>query len=478
MPDGDTGTNLYLTFDGAVDRTLTAAAEVTTADALLTAFARNLLWTARGNSGVILSQLARGLAEGCAGAGRIDGRVLAGGLGRSAHRAREAVTDPQEGTILTVAGAMADAATEAAEAFAGPHPVGEPEGTVPVHVVALAAVDAARAALERTPEQLEVLARAGVVDAGGAGLVVLLECLERVCAGQHAPTPGDERPRLRPPLPSAALSAVLGGTRPVPVDPDAPPVPEYEVMYLLRDSDDDAVDRLRDRLVELGDSVLVVGGDGEWNVHAHVDDAGAAVEAGIDAGRPHRVRITRLPDAVQAAGAHDDRHGGHADAPHAVHGAGHRRPGVDGVGASDGVHGVAIVACAAGPGLAALFEEAGAVVVPSGPGRRASTGGLIDAIREQHARGASGVVVLPNDGDTLLAAAAAVRAVADEGIDAHLVHVRGGRPGHRRARRARAAGHAARERARHAGGGVRDAPRRGHGRRPGRADERRPLRAR
>ncbi|MBW8729803.1 MAG: DAK2 domain fusion protein YloV, partial [Terrabacter sp.] len=98
-------------------------------------------------------------------------------------------------------------------------------------------------------------------------------------------------------------------------------------------------------------------------------------------------------------------------------------PPGDGAGTS-AVGGAAIVACAAGVGLEGLFEDAGAVVVRSGPGRRASTGGLIDAIRQQHARGASGVVVLPNDGDTLLAAAAAVRAVADDGIEAHLVHVR------------------------------------------------------
>lgn len=148
--------------------------------------------------------------------------------------------------------------------------------------------------------------------------------------------------------------------------------------------------------------MLVVGGDGEWNVHAHVDDAGAAVEAGIEAGRPHRVRITRLTDD---------------------HGHGTRAPGRDGPGVA-ATGGAAIVACAAGVGLEALFEDAGAVVVRSGPGRRASTGGLIDAIRQQHVRGASGVVVLPNDGDTLLAAAAAVRAVADDGIEAHLVHVR------------------------------------------------------
>src|SRR6478752_609194 len=117
VPDGDTGTNLYLTFDGAVERTL-ATADVTTADELLSVFAKHLLWTARGNSGVILSQLARGLAEGCAGAARIDGRILAAGLRHAAVRARQAVTDPKEGTILTVASAMAEAAERAAHQVA------------------------------------------------------------------------------------------------------------------------------------------------------------------------------------------------------------------------------------------------------------------------------------------------------------------------------------------------------------------------
>ena len=412
VPDGDTGTNLYLTFDGAVERTL-ATADVTTADALLAVFARHLLWTARGNSGVILSQLARGLAEGCAGVAEIDGRVLADGLQHAEQRARQAVTDPKEGTILTVARAMAEAAAHAAGSLTpGPYAVSDDgrdldagvpaagEGPVSVHVVALAALESARVALEHTPEQLEVLARAGVVDAGGAGLVVLLECLERVCAGQRARSgadASDRRSRLRPDPQSAALSAA----RP-PGGVEVEGIPEFEVMYLLRDSDDAAVDALRTRLVELGDSVLVVGGDGEWNVHAHVDDAGAAVEAGIEAGRPHRVRITRLTDE---------------------HGHDTRVPRGDRAG-TWAAGGAAIVACAAGVGLEGLFEDAGAVVVRSGPGRRASTGGLIDAIRTQHARGASGVVVLPNDGDTLLAAAAAVRAVADDGIEAHHVHVR------------------------------------------------------
>jgi len=396
VPDGDTGTNLYLTFDGAVERTL-GAEEPESAGALLATFARHLLWTARGNSGVILSQLARGLAEGCESAEQIDGAVLAGGLRRAAERAQQAVTDPKEGTILTVARAMADAAEQAAEGHASP---------VPVHVVATGALEAAREALAATPQQLEVLARAGVVDAGGAGLVVLLEALERVCSGQRgrpSPDASDRRHRLRPGRSHPVLGPGPDDARP------AEDLPDYEVMYLLADSDDTAVDTLRERLLGLGDSVLVVGGDGEWNVHAHVHDAGAAVEAGIEAGRPHRLRITRLVDA----------HPGHDHASGS-------RPGRTAAAAAEARTRAAsgIVACAAGAGLESLFEDAGAVVVRSGPGRRASTGGLIDAIRAQHARGAGGIVVLPNDGDTLLAAAAAARAVADDGIEAHLVHVR------------------------------------------------------
>jgi DAK2 domain fusion protein YloV len=402
VPDGDTGTNLYLTFDGAVERTL-AEGGAATADALLAIFARHLLWTARGNSGVILSQLARGLAEGCAGAAEIDGRVLASGLRRAEQRAREAVTDPKEGTILTVARAMADGAS-AAE----PSAEGAADGIPTVYAVSVGALEASRIALEHTPEQLEVLARAGVVDAGGAGLVVLLESLERVCAGQRARShlgDSERRSRFRPSPRSAALSAALGAVHAPGSGPGdgrgEPSGPEFEVMYLLRDSDEAAVSALRDRLVELGDSVLVVGGDGEWNVHAHVDDAGAAVEAGVEAGRPHRIRITHLVEDHQLGRAV----------------AGAEAEPVERVASG-------VVACAAGAGLEALFETAGAVVVPSGPGRRASTGGLIAAIREQHALGAAGVVVLPNDGDTLLAAEAAARATADDGIESHVVHVR------------------------------------------------------
>jgi hypothetical protein len=185
--------------------------------------------------------------------------------------------------------------------------------------------------------------------------------------------------------------------------------PAYEVMYLL-DADEAAVEALRSRLSDLGDSLVVVGGasagvaqvDGSgtpdarlWNVHVHVDDPGAAVEAGIAAGRPHQIRITHFADQVATC------------APAS-------QPPGDGVA-------VGLVACAAGPGLAALFAQAGAVVVHAGPGRRPSTGEILDAVRRTRARS---VVVLPNDPDTLAVANAAAGAAREAGIRVSILSTR------------------------------------------------------
>jgi dihydroxyacetone kinase-like predicted kinase len=157
--------------------------------------------------------------------------------------------------------------------------------------------------------------------------------------------------------------------------------PSYEVMYLL-DADDAAVEELRHTLAALGDSLVVVGGDGLWNVHVHVDDVGAAVEAGITAGRPHRIRVTHFAEQVAAARQRVSARTGRK-----------------------------VVAVAAGPGLAELFASAGAVVVTGGPGQRPSTGQLLEAIT---ACGAAEVVVLPNDGDTVRAAEIAARTAEAE----------------------------------------------------------------
>jgi dihydroxyacetone kinase-like predicted kinase len=157
-------------------------------------------------------------------------------------------------------------------------------------------------------------------------------------------------------------------------------------MYLLEQTDGERVRVLRDALDELGDSVLVVGGPQVWNVHAHVDDPGAAIEAGLAAGRPRRIAVTHFAaTAVPVAGQ------------------------------------VAVVACAAGPGLQEAFAAAGVAVVADEPDRRVSASRLLDAVREA---ASSSVLLLPDDAESLLAAEAAASAAGADGLDAHVVRAR------------------------------------------------------
>jgi uncharacterized protein len=372
VPDGDTGTNLYLTFEAAREAMLEADARSLATS--LAVFTRGALLGARGNSGVILSQLLRAGAEQLLrGDPRDPGRLLAESLTRSADAAYDAVGTPVEGTILTVARAAATAATQAVDTAPA-------EPAARMGAVIRAAATAAREALARTPEQLDILARAGVVDAGGRGLCVILDAAEQALTGR--------RPLGAVPPRAEHLPVPAAGTGDL-----SPDGPGYEVMFLL-DADDDSVPPMRERLGPLGDSLVVVGGDGLWNVHVHVDDVGAAIEAGIEAGRPYRIQVTHF--AQQLARQSDRRGGG--------------RVGSRG-----------LVAVAAGLGLSTLFHEAGAVVVPGRPGRRCSTGEILTAIRATHAEE---VVVFPNDGDTIGVAEAAARAARDEGIRTAVVPTR------------------------------------------------------
>jgi fatty acid kinase len=358
VPDGDTGTNMYLTVTAGRDaiRGLAEADPDVDVGAALAAFARGALLGARGNSGVILSEMLGAIARRVARAApdERNAQVMTQALRCASDASYAAVGTPVEGTMLTVIRAAAEAAEQL-----------DPT-TTRARDVFVAAAAGAREALARTPEQLRVLAQAGVIDAGGRGVSVILDAAETVLTGRR---------------PVPVTSPI--GSRQIPVpQPDrsgdlTADGPAYEVMYLL-DAEDDAIASLRTTLAALGDSLVVVGGDGIWNVHVHVDDVGAAIEAGIEAGRPHRVRVTHFAEQVAEAG------------PQVPAGRSGRR----------------VVAVAAGPGLAALFEEAEAVVVLGGPGQRASTGDLHEAIV---GCGAAEVVVLPNDADTVRAAEIAAR---------------------------------------------------------------------
>jgi len=378
VPDGDTGTNLYLTLDSALDAVRgsgSAPGPAGQPDLARDAesLARATLLAARGNSGVILSQLVRGLSEVVGQeadhAGGLDGPALARALRRASDLARASVTRPVEGTILSVATAAAGAA-ETVAAGAG----------ATLYDVAGAALSAARTALDETTAQLPALARAGVVDAGAAGYVLVLESLVHVISG--ADTHGH-----RGGLGSLARPQWAPSAAPAEGGPGDEGSPAYEVMFLLADSDTGRVTALRKALDDLGDSLLVVGGPDLWNIHVHVDDVGAALEAGMEAGRPHRIRVTHLAER-----------------------SGPRRSGP--------VTPVAVVACAPGEGLADVFRASGAGVVHSAPGRRASAGQILEEIHAVHALS---VIVLPNDSDTQLAAEAAARAAADEGVEVQVV---------------------------------------------------------
>ncbi|MFJ2819601.1 DAK2 domain-containing protein [Streptomyces toxytricini] len=354
VADADTGTNLYLTAESA-DRALGAARASGLVPAVQ-AWAHGALIGARGNSGTILAQLLRGVADGLGDppGDRGPGRLLAHALTRAAQEAYQAVAHPVEGTMLTVAAAAARAAEAAAGTAAD---------------VARAAYDGARAALADTPRQLAELGRAGVVDAGGCGLVAVLGALWQALSGQEPETAAVGGPAAAPAVQQPAPCGAV----------EEPDGPAYEVLYLL-EAAEPAVARLREHLDGLGDSLVMVGGDGLWNVHVHVDDPGAAVEAGVEAGRPYRIRITHFGDE--------------------------RRRRTPAERAQR-----AVVAVVPGEGLAALCGEAGATTVLAPPGAAPDADGLAAAIRRAHARE---VVLLTGGPDQRAAAhAAAERARAD-----------------------------------------------------------------
>ncbi|WP_022926142.1 DAK2 domain-containing protein [Serinicoccus marinus] len=379
VADGDTGTNMYLTLDGALEHVRVRFESGGGTDRLregLALIARGMLLAARGNSGVILAQLTRGLADAVAPDVDVAGpREVADAFESASRSAWEALAAPVEGTILTVARAAAVGARGAVD-----------EGAQDVLVVVDAALEAAQRALARTPEQLPELRDAGVVDAGGAGLVLVVEALHAVLDERPAGADG-EVPHWWAATPGPTSGRGTTSEEAV------------EVMYLLSGSDPERAERLRAHLTHLGDSVAVAGGPAEFQVHAHVEeeDTAAAIEAGGLAGVVSEVRQTSLSPGDGTEGR---------EHPHPV---------------SPLPQGIGVVSCALGDGVTRLMSDGGAVLVPSGPRRRAPTGELLAAVRAS--TGAS-VVILPNDGDTLMVARAAAAEARREGLEVEVVPTR------------------------------------------------------
>jgi DAK2 domain fusion protein YloV len=363
VPDGDTGTNAYLTMEAACSAVDAALADGRSRARAAAALARGALLGARGNSGVILSQILKGTGDVLAELPDdqpVDGAAVARLLRRGADLAYAAVARPVEGTILTVARAAADAAQEAVDS-----------GATETSEVLARATESARVALDRTPELLETLRMAGVVDAGGQALVVVLDALSEVVNGVRRPRSVAPRAIVKP-IEDRREGDYSG--------------PAYEVMFLL-DAAESSIPELRAALDSLGDSLVIVGGDGLWNVHVHVDDAGAAVEAGMSAGRPYRLRISYLHTAEQGAE----------------------------------IQARAIVAVAHGGGIADLLHEQGVHVVAAKAGQRPSTAEILEVIVNAHS---GEVVVLPSDGDTRAVAEIAATQARADGIRVSVIPTR------------------------------------------------------
>lgn len=356
VPDSDTGTNVYLTFVAGRD-SIAAYGHDAPVNEVIATYVDGLLMGAKGNSGVILSQLLRAAFGEFGKDATLEPTSVAHGFEVAADAAYAAVGEPKEGTILSVARAAAVGAREAAAA-----------GKASPDVYSAAAV-AARAALTRTPDQMELLRRAGVVDAGGRALVVVLDVTERALTGRF--DLDSKANRVRIPVPTIDTAnrgddLTEGG-------------PAYEVMYLLK-ADETAIGPLREQLAGLGDSLVVVGGDQLWNVHVHVDDVGAAIEAGIGAGVPYRIAVTHFADQIDAV---------------------------------QRVSGRAVIAAATGEGLSALFAEAGARVLEFSRDRPITVDQMTAAFVSSRAEE---IIVLPNNPRLVAIAEAAAQGVRADGV--------------------------------------------------------------
>ena len=377
VPDGDTGTNMARTLDAVVAEMDGADADdlAATCDAI----SHGSLMGARGNSGVILSQIMRGLASTLKTQAPATGATFAAALQAASTGAYQAVLKPIEGTILTVVRLSADGATQAADAGGS------------LAAVIHAAHQAGKQALASTPDLLPVLKEAGVVDAGGAGFLLLLDSALHVVDGSPLPeaeeddgSGGAVAAAFDTPAPGPRSGALtVGGAGEVDVADQ-----RYEVMYFM-DLDDARIEDFKNGWGAIGDSIVVVGGDGIWNCHVHTNDIGAAIEVPLDlGGRPKQIRVTDLFEEVDEEHAkREAAMGGAAD------------PGTDATAtrAGAGLPSVttAVVSVCSGEGLVELFAQLGVQgVVTGGQTMNPSTAELLDTVEHVNAQQ---VVILPNN---------------------------------------------------------------------------------
>jgi uncharacterized protein len=376
VPDGDTGSNMFATVRVALEEGEGAAGQP--ADRIAAAISFGALMGARGNSGVITSQILNGMARGMARKRRFNGLDLAHCLALGTETAYAAVKKPVEGTILTVIREASAAAKVAAELDDS------------IETVLTATVDAAEKAVAKTPSLLPILREAGVVDSGGQGLYRMFQGALQFVVGEVVAGAVSARTRnaARPSVLVAHADDGFG----------------YETMYLLQPpaGKDLDIDAIRTHLETIGESVVVAGDPRAIKVHVHSDRPDGVIAYGLGLGALSRISVENLDH--QARDVREDRASAFTGAGTAI------VPGQTtfAPGATDGVRvPLAVVAVAAGEGLASIFTDFGvAAVVRGGQAANPSTGELLAAV---DALNADEVLLLPNNPNVVLAA----RQVAD-----------------------------------------------------------------
>jgi DAK2 domain fusion protein YloV len=388
VPDGDTGSNMFATVRAALEEADAVAGQP--ADRVAAAISFGALMGARGNSGVITSQIFRGMAEALGGKNRFNGLDLAHALTEGARTAYGAVAKPVEGTILTVIRESAAGAVEAAEL------------NNDIESVLAATLAAAEKSVARTPSLLAILREAGVVDSGGQGLYRLFQGALLHLTGKAPVGAAQGGRRAAGPKPSTLVAHADEGFG-------------YETMFLLRARGREPldVDAIRDHLESIGGSVLVAGDARALKVHVHNERPDLVIGYGLGLGDLSRITVENLdnqaqdvretraaeftgdppPPPTEASIARLDR-----DAASGADGAADR----NGTGAAKDLPSLAVIAVTAGDGLAAIFRDFGvASVVQGGQSANPSTGELLEAVGKVPAKE---VLLLPNNPNVVLAA--------------------------------------------------------------------------
>ena len=356
VPDGDTGTNMLLTMRSALQE-LTQTTQ-TSVGAVIQAISHGALMGARGNSGVILSQLLRGLSKSLSDKDEFGAQDFATALTEASATAYKAVMKPVEGTILTVAKDAAEAAVAAAKNFDD------------INQIVCSAVEAAKESVQKTPSLLPILAEAGVVDAGGQGFLIFLEGMLRHLKGEPLE------------IDTTTVSTQMMWTT-LAMHPEGESDYGYEVMYLLQGTDLN-IDAIRQTISTMGNSVVVVGDEKQIKVHIHTEEPGVPLTYGVNLGILSNIVVENLQLQTERFAA-QERPSAVAMAKAAAH-------------KGD----IAVIAVSPGQGISRVFESLGAsVTVPGGQTMNPSTEQLLRAVESLSV---DQIIILPNNKNILMTA--------------------------------------------------------------------------